>query len=162
MPCDENTIVPISELSLDLALTLNNEHAQETSLLAQEQLLYLIQQSCYARGIGPAKGFLLAMNAQAEYDSPNFIWWRDRCEGFVYIDRILVSPNTRRQGIARVLYQDLFAWAATEGYGKIVCEVNEEPPNPASDAFHIAMGFVQGGTGEPQPGKRVRYLLKQL
>jgi predicted GNAT superfamily acetyltransferase len=149
-------------MNLDLLVTLNNAHARETSWLDHRRLSHMVEQSCYARGIAPAKGFLLAFHQHAVYDSPNFLWWQNRQQTFVYIDRILVSLDSRRQGIARILYEDLFQWAASEGYSTIGCEVNEEPPNPLSDAFHEAMGFLQIGTGEPQPGKRVRYLLKQL
>jgi uncharacterized protein len=162
MLCNGNMIVEMSDLNLDLLVALNNEHATETSSLNRSQFSRIMEQSCYARGIAPAKGFVLALNEQAEYDSPNFVWWRNRYTAFVYIDRILVSSYSRRQGLARLLYQDLFTWAASEGYSIIGCEVNEEPPNPTSDAFHGAMGFVQIGSGEPLPGKRVRYLLKQV
>jgi uncharacterized protein len=159
---DNNRIVSVSELNRELLLALNNAHARETSWLTREVFSHLVRQSCYACGIAPAKGFVLAMNQHAEYDNPNFAWWKDRCQNFVYIDRILVSGDCRRQGIARALYQDLVAWAVSGGYGVVGCEVNEEPPNPTSDLFHAAMGFIQIGSGEPRPGKRVRYLQRQL
>jgi predicted GNAT superfamily acetyltransferase len=45
----------------------------------------------------------------------------------------------------------------------IVCEVNLDPPNPASDAFHAALGFAEVGTAVIDNGdKTVRYLSRRL
>jgi predicted GNAT superfamily acetyltransferase len=43
-----------------------------------------------------------------------------------------------------------------------VCEVNAEPPNPASDAFHAAMGFAEVGSATLGGGKQVRYFERLL
>jgi predicted GNAT superfamily acetyltransferase len=41
--------------------------------------------------------------------------------------------------------------------------VNAQPPNPTSDAFHAALGFVQVGTATfDDSAKTVRYLVRQL
>ena len=74
-------------------------------------------------------------------------------------DRILVAPSARGRGCARQLYHDLFEYAAQAGHDRIVCEVNKTPPNPASDAFHAALGFVEVGNASVHGGSRtVRYL----
>jgi predicted GNAT superfamily acetyltransferase len=45
----------------------------------------------------------------------------------------------------------------------VVCEVNSEPPNPASDAFHAAMGFTEVGRATIHQGRKtVRYLTREL
>ena len=64
-----------------------------------------------------------------------------------------------RQGLAKLLYEDLFACARSFGQRQVVCEVNAEPPNPSSDAFHAALGFaLMGEAMLGDRGKRVRYL----
>ena len=69
----------------------------------------------------------------------------------------------RKRGLARQLYEDLFRRAAAAGHGLVVCEVNSEPPNPASDAFHAAFGFAEVGHAAIQGGaKTVRYLARPL
>jgi hypothetical protein len=160
----EPRTVDATELLQDAALgkallALNNAHAQELSWLEAERLGYLIGEALLARRIGRLDAFLLAFDQDARYDSPNFIWFRDRYPRFVYVDRIVVAPSARGRGCARRLYRDLFGYAARAGHDRIVCEVNRTPPNPASDAFHAALGFVEVGTAGIHGGSRtVRYL----
>ena len=78
-------------------------------------------------------------------------------------DRIVVAPHARGRGHARRLYADLFAQASASRHDRVVCEVNQQPPNPASDAFHAALGFVEVGTASIHDGaKTVRYLARML
>ena len=80
----------------------------------------------------------------------------------------LCRPHHRRRepprgGLAGLLYNELFDWAQTAGHDRLVCEVNLEPPNPGSDAFHTKMGFAEVGRAELEPGgKWVRYYEKLL
>jgi hypothetical protein len=75
----------------------------------------------------------------------------------------VVAASARGRGCARRLYQDLFKQAGRAGHEHVVCEVNISPPNPASDAFHAAFGFVEVGTASVYGGsKTVRYLLRAL
>jgi predicted GNAT superfamily acetyltransferase len=144
-------------------LALNNAHARELSWLEAERLEYLISEAFLARRIGRLDAFLLAFDQDARYDSPNFIWFRARYPRFVYVDRIVVAPSARGRGCARRLYDDLFEHAIRAGHDRIVCEVNKTPPNPASDAFHAALGFVEVGTASVHGGSRtVRYLSQTL
>jgi len=144
-------------------LALNNAHAQELSWLEAERLEYLISEAFLARRIGELDAFLLAFDQDAQYDSPNFIWFRARYPRFVYVDRIVVAPSARGRGCARRLYADLFEHTIRAGHDRVVCEVNTIPPNAASDAFHAALGFVEVGTASIHDGSRtVRYLSQTL
>jgi uncharacterized protein len=144
-------------------LALNNAHARELSWLEPERLEYLLSEAFLARRIGELGAFLLAFDQDAHYDSPNFIWFRARYPRFVYVDRIVVASSARGRGCARRLYDDLFEHAVRAGHDRIVCEVNQNPPNPASDAFHAALGFVEVGTASVYDGSRtVRYLSHTL
>ena len=140
-------------------LALNNENARELSWLEPARLQHLVGQAFLARRIGAVDAFLLAFDQAAHYDSPNFLWFRSRYPRFVYVDRIVVASSARGQGHARRLYDDLFGQAIAAGHDRVVCEVNSNPPNPASDAFHAALGFVEVGSGAVYDGNRtVRYL----
>ena len=144
-------------------LALNNAHAQELSWLEAKRLEYLIGEAFLARRIGRLDAFLLAFDQDARYDSPNFLWFRQRYPRFVYVDRIVVASSARGRGHARALYDDLFELAVAAGHTRVVCEVNTQPPNPGSDAFHAALGFVEVGTASVYDGSRtVRYLSRAL
>ena len=144
-------------------LALNNAHAQELSWLEPERLARLVQQAFLASRIGSIDAFLLAFDQDADYDSPNFLWFRSHYARFVYVDRVAVAPAARGRGYARALYEELFARAVHAGHDRVVCEVNSMPPNPESDAFHAALAFSEVGTGIVHAGsKKVRYLSRAL
>lgn len=119
--------------------------------------------AAHVRVIDDRAAFLVAFDQDGAYDSPNFLWFRDRLARFVYVDRIAVDAVHRGRGFARLLYEDLFVRARALGHDTVVCEVNAEPANPASDAFHAALGFtVIGNAALAGRGKTVRYLRKAL
>jgi predicted GNAT superfamily acetyltransferase len=105
---------------------------------------------------------MIAFDQDADYDSPNFLWFRNRFARFIYVDRIVVAPSGRRQGFARELYRDLFVRARRDGHDVICCEVNRDPPNPVSDRFHDALGFETEGEATIPSGKTVSYLSRRL
>ena len=156
-------IHPITGVIEPSVLALNNEHAEELSWLEPERLSELVSQAFYARRIGELEAFLLAFDQDADYDSPNFLWFKARYPRFVYVDRIAVAASARGRGHARRLYEDLFATAAQRGHEIVVCEVNSDPPNAASDAFHAALGFSEVGEAAIHGGKKsVRYFVRPL
>ena len=67
-------------------------------------------------------------------------------DAFLYIDRIVVGRAYQRAGLGAALYADLLEFAAQRGVERLVCEVDIEPLNVASDAFHRRRGFVEVGT----------------
>jgi predicted GNAT superfamily acetyltransferase len=159
MPTDPSVpiriILPADEPAL---LALNNEHAAELSWLEPDSLTRLLGRSFYARRIGEAEAFIIAFDQDADYDSPTFQWFRGRYPRFVYVDRIVVAKAARGRGHARRLYGALFEQAREAGHTVITCEVNSEPPNPVSDAFHAGLGFVEVGDAVIHGGKKtVRY-----
>jgi uncharacterized protein len=154
----------LSSVDAAIMLPLNNAHAEETSALDEGSLTALIDMAFYARGIDRgATALLIALDQNAGYGSPNFLWFKARRESFVYIDRIIISSAARGHGLARSLYEDLFAAAKHAGHSRVVCEVNIDPPNRASEAFHESMGFCAVGEATIHSGtKTVRYLERSL
>jgi predicted GNAT superfamily acetyltransferase len=159
-----DTVTPLTAQDLAGAdgaalLALNNAHAVELSWLEPERLAHLVAEAFVARRVGVADALLLTFDQAADYDSPNYLWFRERYSAFVYVDRVVVADGARGRGLARRLYDDLFAAARAAGHQRIVCEVNADPPNPASDAFHAALGFVAVGAAAIHGGKKtVTYL----
>ncbi|MCB1469174.1 MAG: GNAT family N-acetyltransferase [Rhizobiaceae bacterium] len=154
------SISPADEAAV---LALNNAHAEELSWLEPERLHELIERAVFARRAGSIDAFILAFDQDADYDSPNFLWFRERYSRFVYVDRIAVAPHARGRGVARQIYGELFRFALNAGHDIVTCEVNADPPNPASDAFHASLGFREAGDALLHGGtKSVRYFTRQL
>ena len=78
-------------------------HAIELSWLDPARLQSLLVQAFYARRIGELDAFLLALDQTVAYDSPNYLWFRQRYPRFVYVDRVVVAPAARGRGYARLL-----------------------------------------------------------
>ncbi|HEY6630689.1 MAG TPA: GNAT family N-acetyltransferase [Rhizobiaceae bacterium] len=144
-------------------LALNNRHAEELSWLEPAELSHLVAGAFHARRIGDLEAFLIAFDQDADYGSPNFLWFKARYPRFAYVDRIVVASEARGRGHARRLYDDLFERAANAGHEIVVCEINSDPPNPGSEAFHAALGFCHVGEARIHGGKKaVRYFARQL
>ena len=90
-------------------------------------------------------GFLLALTPGSGYGSENYLWFSEHVPGSLYVDRIVVSPDAHGQGLGRLLYAAVDARARELGLGQVTCEVNLDPPNPGSLAFHARLGFEQVG-----------------
>lgn len=156
-------IVPLagaSETVLDSVLKLNQLNTTELSELDLVRLNRLIAEAFHAVTIDDGAAFLLAFDQDAEYESPNFQWFRSRYPRFIYVDRVAVATSARGQGLASQLYWSLFEVAAVAGHSIIACEINLDPPNPASDSFHDVQGFAEVGRAQLSSGKIVRYLVK--
>jgi hypothetical protein len=155
------TVPTPTRWTLDVAavLRLNGSEEVATSPLDGEALEALLVEAFHVGQIGGgADAFLIAFDETAAYTGFNYRWFCERMERFVYIDRVVVSAACRGQGLARRLYKELTAQARDAGHVALVCEVNLDPPNPVSDAFHAALGFYEVGRASPVPGKFVRYL----
>jgi predicted GNAT superfamily acetyltransferase len=147
--------------SLEPLRALNNEYAQELSFADAPRFAHLVAQAFFARHIGTS-AFIIAFDETADYDSPNYLWFRARFARFVYVDRVVTAAAARGQGCAATLYNALFEAARAAGHERITCEVNADPPNPASDAFHAKMGFAPIGSATLPNGKTVGYFAKSL
>ena len=131
---------------------LNEENAPEVGSLevsAFQKLLgsaHRVWQSEPVANTGDdPSGMLVVMTRNSDYDSPNFQWFQNGFEHFGYIDRIAVDARARKQGVGAALYLTLEAWARSRNLKRLVCEVNLEPRNEVSLAFHRSLGFREVG-----------------
>ena len=156
---------PIDSRDLAAIVALNNAHAREIGLTDESGFARLIAQAAHATAIGAQgdpEAFLIAFDHDTPVQGPNHAWFLDRRPRFLYVDRVCVAARSRKQGLARALYADAFAVARGRGLPLVCCEVNLDPPNPASDAFHAALGFAAVGQAFlPARNKTVRYLERE-
>ncbi len=82
--------------------------------------------------------FLVLMDENSNYQSPNYRYFKSNYKQFSYIDRVAVSSNYQRLGIGTVLYRQI---NEVMGNKTICCEVNTFPMNENSFDFHKKLQF---------------------
>ena len=139
----------ITNSDIQQILRLNEESVNYLSPLDAQKLSKLITQAKYYKLIiieNKVVAFILAFDQDADYDSPNYQWFKTRYNSFLYIDRIVVSIEYRRMGLADSIYNDIIAFANNCLYEYLTCEIDILPPNPGSIRFHDKHKFVEIGT----------------
>lgn len=126
----------------DALVALNNAAVPAVNALAPEDLdaLAAMGATRLVRDGAPL-GFVLTMDGRQDYDSLNYRWFQARYADFLYVDRIVVAAAAKGRGVGRLLYEDAIRRAAAADLPFVLAEVNVDPPNPASLAFHASLGF---------------------
>ena len=135
-------IRPLEDADVPAVIALNHEAASALSPLDYEGLSRHRAEAAHVvvcEVDDTVAAFAVAYAPGATYESINYGWHAARFDDFLYLDRIAVGGDFRRRGIATLLYDDLEARAAPRG--RMVCEVNSEPPNVESLAFHRHRGY---------------------
>jgi uncharacterized protein len=109
-------------------------------------------------------GFLIGLHGPGvPYASPNYAWFAERYDSFVYVDRIVVAAAGRGGGVGSGLYDAFAARGRCDGAEVMLAEVNLRPRNDASLRFHERHGFVPVGVQDTENGaKQVTMLEKRL
>jgi len=137
---------PIEDADHAAVLAWNEANVELLAPLTHERLLELLEQGdgVIIEHDGAAVGFVLTFLAGSAYNSPNYAWFAARHASFLYLDRVVVDPSVRRSGVGTAVY-DLIEQRAAE-VGPVMClEVNLDPPNEPSLAFHRNRGYVEVG-----------------
>lgn len=138
-----------SDLSSMLAL--NNGAAPAVPETSEADLAELLRASSFgfaAVSDDEFLGFVVGFEPGMDYASPNYLYFESRGTDHLYVDRIVVAEEARGMRIGQTLYRRVIALAVDQGRTEVTCEVNIEPPNPASLAFHSRLGFSEVGRQE--------------
>ncbi|MCC6527864.1 MAG: GNAT family N-acetyltransferase [Polyangiaceae bacterium] len=141
----------------DEVLALNAACTPHVGEVTRTELAHLVGEATEAavmRDEAGVTGFVIALERSASYGSPNFRWFCERYERFLYVDRIAVAARDRGLGLGRLLHDRVLAVARERSLGLVTCEVNLVPPNPASLAFHERLGFRRVGDVAHVPGEK--------
>ena len=159
------TLRPYGDRDLDSLVAVNDAAYPAVPITPAAELAELIGMSSVAVVVddGSPAGFILGMPPGLAYQSENYLFFSARARElgntFVYVDRIVLAAHLRGQGLGPQLYDAVFAEARRVGAPEVLCEVNVEPPNPGSLAFHTRLGFAEVGRQSTKGGANVVALM---
>jgi predicted GNAT superfamily acetyltransferase len=137
---------PLRETDVADVLTLNEAEVVALSPM-DERRLHELRASADRFDVldvdGAFAGFVVTFGPGTAYDSDNYRWFADRHDRFYYLDRIVLHADFRRRGLGGFVYGEIERAAAP--YGRLCLEVNLEPRNDASLAFHAGRGYAEVG-----------------
>jgi predicted GNAT superfamily acetyltransferase len=142
-------IRPVTAADLDAVHALNAAEVPKVGDVDVARLAALLDWADLALLAEDAQGllgFVLAMAPGVAYDSANYRWFEARGTAHLYVDRVAVDVRGRRRGVGTRLYDAVEARARQTGRAEVTCEVNLEPRNEVSLAFHARRGFAEVGT----------------
>jgi len=174
----EPILRPYRATDLDALVAVNDGASPAVPITPRDGLAALVAMSTVAVVVesgGEPAGFVLGMPPDLAYESENYLYFSARARelgrSFVYVDRIVLMPALQSRGLGPRLYDavfdearrvgaaEVFDEARRVGAAEVLCEVNVEPPNPGSLAFHTRLGFVEVGRQETHGGENVVALL---
>ena len=141
---------------------INEQGLPGTGKVSEQEILGLLNYSSFSIGLFDSNsllGFVICLPPKTAYGSLNYLWFNERYDDFLYVDRIAVSTANRNQKIGSKLYQAVIDTASKIGV-PIAAEVNLRPPNPDSVRFHQRHGFTEIGQFE-HGQKAVIMMLRQ-
>ncbi len=155
----------VREHELDSVLALNNAAGPAILPLDAAKLRQFYDSAEYFRVAerdGKLDGFLVGFGSEADHDSRNFAWFRERLPKFFYLDRIVVASRRRGGGVGRALYADVQSYAELR-CPQLACEVFLDHGADPALLFHGSFGFREVGQ-HVMPGVDVRasMLMKEL
>ena len=154
---------PITPDDHAYVLALNERNVELLAPMDGDRLGYLLARAHRGDVIevdGDRAGFVITFPPGTDYDGLNYAWFAERYgPAFYYLDRVVIDDRFRRRGLGAAAYDELERAAAP--HGRMVLEVNSEPPNEPSLAFHRGRGYVDVGT-RGEPGHRVAMLALEL
>ncbi len=140
------TLRPAERRDINDILLANNAELPAVSLLdapKAEMLIDLADTALVAEVDGVFAGFIFALPGGIDdFDAMNYRWFEENLDDYLYVERIVVAEGNQGRGIGRAFYDHLID---VSDRGHLVSEVNTNPRNDASLAFHDRFGFESIG-----------------
>ena len=105
-------------------------------------------------------GFIICFREQSAYNSENYKFFSKEEKEFLYIDRIAIEKDYRRNKIGKNLYSRIQS-IAFQKKSSLCCEVNTFPINKPSINFHLDLGFIEVGRQDFEENS-VAYFKKEI
>lgn len=163
----ELTIQSFADVHRAALLSLNAANVPAVAQLDETSLAHLLgfggHHLVAVDRTGRVLGYLLSFSRDSAYDDSEICELRRRLAGpFFYICQVVIAPEHRGRQIGRTFYGALADTARRQGAQFLCCDVNTNPPNPESLAFHHRLGFVEIGAGTASNGFAIAFLARRL
>lgn len=167
MPLPFGAVIrPLASTDLDRVLAINEANVPEVGSVDLARLEFIVAESpiaLVAEVDDEVAGFCLVLDEHSSYDSVNYRWFIERFDRFMYLDRVAIEASARGRGLGRALYDEVDRlMAARGGVERLALEVNVDPPNEPSLAFHARLGFAEVGQQDTPYGIRVSMQMREL
>lgn len=139
-------------------LQLNQTEAHIVKDLTPERQAWVSNKRCLCLGAyvgGEFAGFSMALPPNIEYSSPNYKWFGDRYDDFLYVDRVVVAKTFRGMGVAKSLVEEIIIWGRRSGIRMVCSEFDKKPLNQESYALHQSKNFREVGVRASLDGESV-------
>ena len=146
---------PITESDVPLLRLINNDAYPAVPRATGDEMSALVDNASWglvATQADEIAGFVLCFEPGVDYNSENYRFFESTFDSHFYIDRIVIAKPFRGAGLGAALYESVFDEAKKRSANNVTCEVNLDPPNPVSIAFHRRMGFSDVGTQDTKGG----------
>ena len=159
------TIRPIQSADLPTILRINQANVPEVGSVDADRMTFLLAESPIALVVeadSTSVGFCLVLRSDSVYDSVNFRWFTERYDDFMYLDRVAFDASAQGRGLGTLLYAEVDRLMRELGANQLALEVNVDPPNEPSLAFHARRGFVEVGQQDTPYGIRVSMQMRPV
>lgn len=149
-----------------MVLAINEMNIPDVGDMDDAKLDLLVEQAAQFSVVdvdGVVVGIMILLGPGSTYASPNYRWFSERYDDFLYVDRIALAPEARGQGWGPALYGSFAELAAELGSPVMTAEVNTVPRNDRSLRFHEINGFQEAARCQPYGGEEeVAMLVRPL
>ena len=156
----------IEPVDVDRILEINQANVPEVGSVGADRMAYLVGDSAIALVVevdGGIVGFCLVLPPDSDYDSVNYRWFTERFDDFMYLDRVAFTAEAQGRGFGTLLYAEVDRLMVERGdASQLALEVNVDPPNESSLAFHARRGFVEVGQQDTPYGIRVSMQMRSV
>ena len=159
---NEFSIRPMSSSDIDVVWAINQENIPavgEETVEVLSNLHAMSTISLVAEVDNVVVGFCMVLSPQTSYQSPNYLYFCERYEDFIYLDRVAVTSDYQGAGVGAALYRKVEQMAEASLFA---LEVNIKPRNEGSLRFHTREGFTLLEEVETRPSKVVGFMIKKL
>jgi predicted GNAT superfamily acetyltransferase len=165
MPSVPDVVIrPVGQGDLGRLLAINEANVPEVGSIDADRLAFLVDESPIALAVdldGTTVGFCLVMPSDSAYDSVNYRWFTERYDDFMYLDRVAFEVDSQGRGLGTLLYAEVDRLMVERGDSHLALEVNVDPPNEPSLAFHARRGFLEVGQQDTPYGIRVSMQMRR-